>query len=386
MTTLSANDALRAPATSRVAALLRQRVRSGGFSVGDILPAERKLAESIGVARNTLRTALQQLETEGVIIQDGNRRRISSLPPAPRGLLSGTIGIVALRRDDRVSHRAPGWESFVEVGAMQQARGAGFNTLVLHPESLKEPGGIDDLLMQPPRGVAVCSGAFRHPHVLELIQRFEAAGLPVVVEGELPGTERFDHVVSDHAAGAAMLTRLMIERGRRRIAYLLPRAENRRDWVHRRLEGYTRAVNDAGIEAVEPILTGPMTENTSDHDRFEVAVMQMLGYLVDHRQRCGGIDALLTASDAQICIAAAALRKLGLVPQKDVLIAGYDNFWEELPERAFESTTPLATVDKDNVEIGRKLVSLLMQPRNPGESPRVEVVSPRLIQLIPEES
>ncbi|MGF1634928.1 MAG: GntR family transcriptional regulator [Phycisphaerae bacterium] len=379
MAILPTSDPFRAPATTQVAALLRQRVRTGGFSIGDVLPAERKLAESIGVARNTLRAALQQLEEEGVISQEGYRRRVRSLPPVPQGLLSGTVGILALRRESGTSHRAPGWESFVEVGAMQQAREFRLNALVLHAEALVLPQAVEELLAQPPRGIVVCSGAYRNPQVMEVIRRFRAVGLPLVAEGDPPGTEHLRRVVSDHAAGAAMLTRLIIERGRSRIVYLLPRAEDRQYWVRRRIEGYQRAMAEAGLQPIEPILTGPMIENTGDPERFEVAVMQMLGYLVDHHRRFGGIDALLTASDAQVCIAAAALRKLGLVPQKDVLIAGYDNFWSELPERAFEDTVPFATVDKDNMAIGRKLVSILMEPDSSGGPTAVEVVRPRLV-------
>ncbi len=371
---------MRASATAQVAAAIRQRVRNGGLAVGDSLPAERKLAETIGVARNTIRAALQQLESEGLIVQDGYRRRIASIPEPATGVLSGTIGVVAARRDTDVSHRAPGWESFVEVGAMEEARQQHMSTLMLHAEALERPAPVEELLAHPLRGIIICSGAYRSPGIMGLIDRFRDAGLPVVVEGDPVGTESFDRVISDHTQGAAMLTRLMLERGRNRIVYLLPRNEANRYWVERRLAGYRAAMQEAGHEPLEPILTGRMAENTSDPEQFEIATMQMLGYLVDHRQRYGALDALLTASDAQVCIAAAALRKLGLEPQKDVLIAGYDNFWQELPERAFEDTAPVATVDKDNVAIGRRLVSLLLtQPRATGEPPRVEVVSPRLI-------
>jgi len=86
-------------------------------------------------------------------------------------------------------------------------------------------------------------------------------------------------------------------------------------------------------------------------------------------------------ADAQVCQVAAALRKLGLVPQKDVLITGYDNFWEDLPERKWETTRPLATADKQNMEIGRRLVRLLTNDTGPQNEPRVEMIQPRQVEF-----
>lgn len=50
-----------------IAAILRKEIVSGGYRRHDRLPASRNLAQSYGVARNTLRDALAQLEREGLI-------------------------------------------------------------------------------------------------------------------------------------------------------------------------------------------------------------------------------------------------------------------------------------------------------------------------------
>jgi GntR family glv operon transcriptional regulator len=47
--------------------LLKNRISSPAFSIGDILPAEKELAECYGVSRNTLRKALKVLEDEDLI-------------------------------------------------------------------------------------------------------------------------------------------------------------------------------------------------------------------------------------------------------------------------------------------------------------------------------
>ncbi len=52
-----------------VASQIRERIEDGTFRVGDKLPAERALAEQLGVSRNTVREALRSLEYAGLLDQ-----------------------------------------------------------------------------------------------------------------------------------------------------------------------------------------------------------------------------------------------------------------------------------------------------------------------------
>jgi DNA-binding FadR family transcriptional regulator len=52
-----------------VATQIRERIEDGTFGVGDKLPAERALAEQLGVSRNTVREALRALEYTGLLNQ-----------------------------------------------------------------------------------------------------------------------------------------------------------------------------------------------------------------------------------------------------------------------------------------------------------------------------
>ena len=71
------------------------QVKAGRWGPGDVLPGERGLAQEIGVARETLRAALDRLERAGLVVRcgaDGRRRRFASQPlshgarTAPKGL------------------------------------------------------------------------------------------------------------------------------------------------------------------------------------------------------------------------------------------------------------------------------------------------------------
>jgi len=50
-----------------VESLLRDRIATGHWGADGGIPAERELAETLGVARNTLRTALKALQDDGLI-------------------------------------------------------------------------------------------------------------------------------------------------------------------------------------------------------------------------------------------------------------------------------------------------------------------------------
>lgn len=53
--------------SSDIASLMRRSIEEGKYRRFERLPSSRQLAESLGVARNTLRDALNQLEREGLL-------------------------------------------------------------------------------------------------------------------------------------------------------------------------------------------------------------------------------------------------------------------------------------------------------------------------------
>lgn len=62
--------------SERIAAVIQGCIEEGAFPIGKRLPPERELAEAMGVSRTSLRTAIQQLKTQGLIsaVQGGGTR------------------------------------------------------------------------------------------------------------------------------------------------------------------------------------------------------------------------------------------------------------------------------------------------------------------------
>jgi GntR family transcriptional repressor for pyruvate dehydrogenase complex len=69
-----------------VADVLRRRIALGGFVSGERLPAERELAETLGIGRMTLRRAIQMLAEEGLVFTTRGRSGgtfVSGRSPVP---------------------------------------------------------------------------------------------------------------------------------------------------------------------------------------------------------------------------------------------------------------------------------------------------------------
>jgi DNA-binding GntR family transcriptional regulator len=78
-----------APEYPRIVAALRNSIATGQSAPGSLMPSEGELAARFGVARNTLRRALSELEGEGlVIVVPGKGRLVRAAAGAPSQAVS----------------------------------------------------------------------------------------------------------------------------------------------------------------------------------------------------------------------------------------------------------------------------------------------------------
>ena len=61
--------------TRQITDQLGSLISSGALAVGSLLPSERVLANSLGVARNVVRGSYEYLEKAGVVQRDGQKGR-----------------------------------------------------------------------------------------------------------------------------------------------------------------------------------------------------------------------------------------------------------------------------------------------------------------------
>jgi GntR family transcriptional regulator, transcriptional repressor for pyruvate dehydrogenase complex len=84
------------PAYRKVAAALLERITDRSISAGDRLPPEMELARQFGVHRGTVREALRELETNGVLKRERGSKLMMVTRPARVAVAAGVSRALAL--------------------------------------------------------------------------------------------------------------------------------------------------------------------------------------------------------------------------------------------------------------------------------------------------
>ena len=369
-------------------------ISAGEWGRGQKLPTEFELAVRLGVSRGTARNALKRLEGLGIIRELGaSGGKISGrvlVGDGPRSsLMSRTIILLTHRPTEAVGPGAVSeWnkEMFIEAGISDATQAAALNFLCLNPSRLTD-ADISHLLDDPPIGLLANEYVARDAASMSVIARLVRGGLSLVATGG-PAFAAYDRVVSDHEAGSYELTRWLIARGKRRIVQL-GFADPELYWVKQRVAGYQRAMNEAGLDAAERVcipsrfIERPQLDSVTEEE-FRTCVRQSVGFVLDAISGTPASDAIIADNDIDAAYYLAALRMLGRKPNEDVVVVGYDNSWMNTL-LAWEPARPAATVDKLNLDIGRRMVRTLLD-RAAGRlseegKPFVCIIPPRLIDL-----
>jgi DNA-binding LacI/PurR family transcriptional regulator len=172
---------------------------------------------------------------------------------------------------------------------------------------------------------------------------------PLVLLGEKVPGGLADHVAIDNVKAARTATGHLIELGRKRIAVIGDRPDASVGTSHMRLEGYSRALTDAGFE-IDPRLIANV-------ERF---------HLSDGAEAMSRLLELKDPPDAVFCfndlLALGATRTLlsrsFRIPE-DVAVVGFDDM-----EQSKYTTPTLTSISPDKEQIARLAVTLLMSQLN----------------------
>jgi DNA-binding FadR family transcriptional regulator len=84
------------PAYRQIANLIEERIVARSLRTGDPLPSEMDLARQFGVNRSTIREAIRELETHGLLGRGRGEKRLRVTRPEPRHVSSGVSRALAL--------------------------------------------------------------------------------------------------------------------------------------------------------------------------------------------------------------------------------------------------------------------------------------------------
>ena len=182
------------------------------------------------------------------------------------------------------------------------------------------------------------------PAPLEQISRILEAEIPVVCLDRIPDRVRVDSVSVDDAAAAEMGVRHLIEMGARRIALVTgPMAlKNER----RRLQGYRKALADAGIAEDEGLIW-------SGNLRMEDVAALCRERIADAKSRP---DAIFSTNGPTALGVLRAFRDSGVETPRDIAFATFDELTV-----ADLFTPSITTVVQPAYEIGHRATELLLE-------------------------
>jgi len=342
-------------------------IGEGVLQPGEVLPSMQALGQQMGVSPATVLEALRELETEGFVrsLDNGQRAVIGFRRAQGTSLLARTF--VILSDSDPFEAQAEyypvrqGWAQAVDVGVLKSVRNTAMHLLAMRPSAITDTQ-IRHLINDPPCGLLVTPSTTEHPVIRDIVSKCRKTGTPVVFQAAPPDApDGVDCIESDHEAGSYELTQWLIQQGCRRIQPLWARYTKHvtpRGWLVRREAGYARACRDAGLEVLSPLMIESEYNAIASQQEFDRDSFTLAGRLWEYLHGAKPVDAVLAISDGLALNATAACRILKREPNRDVLVAGYDNYWMDHPWRA-DAPPPAATVDKCNLRLGQEMVSLL---------------------------
>ncbi|MEW6099464.1 MAG: LacI family DNA-binding transcriptional regulator [Pseudomonadota bacterium] len=324
----------------------RRRRSSGRVTLADV-------AREAGVSPITASRALRGERGVGPELVDKVRAAVERLgyvpDPAARALASS--------RSTQVAVLVPLLSNALFVDLLEAVHRvlfpAGYQALigVTHYNPDEEEQLLRSYLAHRPAGLLV-TGFDRTETARQLIQ---SSGLPCVHLMETTDAAGVYCVGFSQVEAGAALTRHLLARGRRRIAFVAAQLDPR---TMQRAEGYRRALREAGCYDAKLELLSP--------ERSSIALgARLLTELLATRD---GIDAVFFCNDDLAQGGLLAAQRLGIRVPTDLAVAGFNDL-----AGSDQMVPPLTTVRTPRSEVGEAGARMLLQLMR-GEQPRPSCV------------
>jgi DNA-binding LacI/PurR family transcriptional regulator len=304
----------------------------GALTPGRQLPPEPELAEIYGVSRITIRKVLTQLSNEGLVSRRKGKGTFVSQPRSEISPLS--FGIVSFGTELLEANE---YDYEILSGIMKELGAASPLTTVYWRESL-EPSYLKNnftgLFLMHPTG-----DDFKH------LKNILMENMPVVFVSSAPRELRkYPKVSIDNYSGSDEAMRLLIKKGRRRIAFVSGLLD--KSSTFERFSAYKDNLRVEGIE-----FDANLVKHMPDSD--EIYGMRAMKQLLELPERP---DSVFASTDLMAIGAMKAIRDAGMSVPENLSIVGFDN------SRTAPYLSPrLTTVDSDSKRIGAESAKLLLR-------------------------
>ncbi len=339
---------------------LRQDILSGKYQPGHKLPKEIDFSRELGVAKITLRAALEKLENDGLVKRVPSKGTFVSQANRSNKIL------VLILQDNNIALT----QNYIMPGIEAAATAQGFKTEVCFFEYLRKlsPENALNILQEKELyGVILLTSSFTND--LPELAILKKLNLPIIIprgdyDDRLTGFALF---YSDLRSASRTALEYLAARGHRRVKVISFHEDKFRGWQLEELPGLFR---ELGLDPTRPLLYH------AEFDKFSIR------NAVDAILRDSAPTAIQCHSDFYAIEVMDYLQEKRLRIPQDIAVMGYSGY----PGGGYLKPS-LSTIDFDYVKVGHAAVRLLLDSHSWFNVPGVpQPVNASPYQLIERES
>lgn len=325
-------------------------ILAGDPAADAVLPSEQTLRKQLGIGRNTLRTALQELAEEGIILKQHGRQ--SRINPEALKKKRSPLRRIAWIDTMRVTQLNPVFfDIFRSLAECASARNVRLDYIPLSIEAVAE-----NFFRRQLEYDGLVLGEFN----LSFLNRIDRITHPNTVCTDCPRPGIPHCVKTDCYLGGQLAARALLESGCRNPAvfgYAESIAPHYTPFQER-LRGFLDALEQAGIPPL-PHTRFLAIKTAEEEDHFS-------DYLKKHLPVLKKTDCIFALTDKFAIDLLYSLQELGIRAPDDLGIIGFDG----LSVSRFVS--PLLTTIRQPVEeIGRKALEIVLNPTESKSYPKI---------------
>lgn len=337
---------------------LKQRIESGEFSGGKLLPTEKSLQEEFGVSRITVKQAYAKLSEEGLITRVAGKGTLLAEKTEVRK--SKLIGVVMCDFDSTFGER-------LIKSIEKNAEKHGYSIVIKRSfdNHEKEICVLNELTALGVDGIIIqnCHGAFTKNLIELFLKDFPLISVDRYAKGLL-----IPSVTSDNFSASISATEYLINKGHKKILFASVPAQST-STLTERLDGFKQAHINSEIslstENFVVNLKSPVTKNENDI-KADIALLK--SHITKNK-----ITAIVAAERfaAELCDKAAA--ELGRSFPENIEMICFDY------EDTFLSQSKYTHILQDEEEMGAVCVDMLIKRINNENITLRSIVKSKLI-------
>lgn len=338
----------------RIREIILDKIISREFAPGAKIPSERALCEIFSVSRTTIRRAIDDLVTEGVLLRIPAKGTYVGESSLTTNRNTGNIAFIrCYRRSPLASINDDIFYPRILTGIETTISENGYHCLV---QSINENDYSDQMISQLAQkvdGIICCE--LRNQRFLE---RLRATQLPLVLVSPSVMLSTVDIVEIDNKQGAIEAVNHLIHLEHKHIAFIGGSPNSRPS--KEREAGYIEALREDGL----PVL--------ADHI-ISLGWQQADGYtaMAELLKAYPSPTAVFTASDLLALGAYDAAHTAGVKIPEDISIMGFDDI-----DMAAQAKPALSTVLVRKLEMGQLAAQLILEQLSGKRDYPIKVVVP----------